>query len=71
MSFFVAEHYVLMLVEYICFQVSVSNRHTPGQKGFIWVGTHGGLNRYGGYGFRLFQYTPFNFSTLGVMQFFS
>ena len=35
------------------------------KKGFIWIGTHGGLNRYDGYNFRLFQYTPFNSSTLG------
>lgn len=35
------------------------------KKGFIWIGTHGGLNRYDGYEFRIFQYTPFNFSTLG------
>ena len=35
------------------------------KKGFIWIGTHGGLNRYDGYGFRMFHYTPFNFSTLG------
>mgnify|MGYP003042927979 CR=1 FL=1 len=35
------------------------------QKGFIWVGTHGGLNRYDGYGFKVFQYIPFNSSTLG------
>lgn len=35
------------------------------KKGFIWIGTHGGLNRYDGYGFRVFQYTPFNSSTIG------
>ena len=35
------------------------------KKGFIWIGTHGGLNRYDGYGFRVFNYTPFNPSTLG------
>jgi signal transduction histidine kinase len=35
------------------------------KKGFIWIGTHGGLNRYDGYGFRVFQYMPFNSSTLG------
>lgn len=35
------------------------------KKGFIWIGTHGGLNRYDGYSFKLFQYTPFNSSTLG------
>lgn len=35
------------------------------KKGFIWIGTHGGLNRYDGYGFRVFHYTPFNSSTLG------
>ena len=35
------------------------------KKGFIWIGTHGGLNRYDGYGFRVFQYTPFNASTIG------
>ena len=35
------------------------------KKGFIWIGTHGGLHRYDGYGFKIFQYTPFNFSTLG------
>ncbi len=33
--------------------------------GFIWIGTHGGLNRYDGYSFRVFQYSPFNSSTLG------
>ena len=35
------------------------------KKGFIWLGTHGGLNRYDGYSFRVFQYKPFNSSTLG------
>ena len=35
------------------------------KKGFIWVGTHGGLNRYDGYGFRVFQYRPFDARTLG------
>ena len=35
------------------------------KKGFIWIGTHGGLNRYDGYSFRVFQYSPFNSSTLG------
>jgi Two component regulator propeller len=35
------------------------------KKGFIWVGTNGGLNRYDGYGFRTFQCTPFNPSSLG------
>ena len=34
-------------------------------KGFIWIGTHGGLNRYDGYGFKVFQYMPFNPSSLG------
>ena len=35
------------------------------KKGFIWIGTHGGLNRYDGYGFRVFQYMPFDSSSLG------
>lgn len=35
------------------------------KKGFIWIGTHGGLNRYDGYSFRVFQYDPFNNSSLG------
>ena len=35
------------------------------KKGFMWIGTHGGLNRYDGYGFKVFQYTPFDSSTLG------
>jgi ligand-binding sensor domain-containing protein len=35
------------------------------KKGFMWIGTHGGLNRYDGYNFRVFQYSPFNFSSLG------
>jgi signal transduction histidine kinase/ligand-binding sensor domain-containing protein len=35
------------------------------KKGFVWVGTHGGLNRYDGYGFRIFQYQPFNAASLG------
>src|SRR5690606_28887322 len=33
--------------------------------GFIWIGTHGGLNRYDGYRFKVFQYKPFDSSTLG------
>lgn len=33
--------------------------------GFIWIGTHGGLNRYDGYGFKTFQYKPFDSATLG------
>ncbi|HEX5171735.1 MAG TPA: two-component regulator propeller domain-containing protein [Cyclobacteriaceae bacterium] len=35
------------------------------KKGFIWIGTHGGLNRYDGYRFKVFQNDPFNSSTLG------
>lgn len=35
------------------------------KKGFIWIGTHGGLNRYDGYGFKVFQYMPFDSSSLG------
>lgn len=35
------------------------------KKGFIWIGTHGGLNRYDGYGFRVFQFLPFDATTLG------
>lgn len=35
------------------------------KKGFIWIGTHGGLNRYDGYGFKVFQYQPFNSASLG------
>ncbi len=35
------------------------------RKGFIWIGTHGGLNRYDGYGFKVFQYQPYNESSLG------
>ncbi len=35
------------------------------KKGFIWIGTHGGLNRYDGYRFKVFQYSPFNSATLG------
>ena len=35
------------------------------KKGFIWIGTHGGLNRYDGYNFKVFQYMPFNPSSLG------
>jgi signal transduction histidine kinase len=35
------------------------------RKGFMWIGTHGGLNRYDGYGFRVFQFLPFNATTLG------
>jgi signal transduction histidine kinase/streptogramin lyase len=35
------------------------------KKGFMWIGTHGGLNRYDGYGFRVFQFLPFNANTLG------
>jgi len=35
------------------------------KKGFIWIGTHGGLNRYDGYGFKVFQYMPFDSTTLG------
>lgn len=35
------------------------------RKGFIWIGTHGGLNRYDGYRFKVFQYKPFDNTTLG------
>ena len=35
------------------------------KKGFIWIGTHGGLNRYDGYNFKVFQYQPFNAASLG------
>ncbi|HYF31272.1 MAG TPA: two-component regulator propeller domain-containing protein [Chitinophagaceae bacterium] len=35
------------------------------KKGFIWIGTHGGLNRYDGYGFKVFQYLPFDANSLG------
>ena len=34
------------------------------KKGFIWIGTHGGLNRYDGYRFKTFQHSPYNASTL-------
>ncbi len=35
------------------------------KKGFMWIGTHGGLNRYDGYNFKVFQYMPFDSTTLG------
>jgi signal transduction histidine kinase/ligand-binding sensor domain-containing protein len=35
------------------------------KKGFIWIGTHGGLNRFDGYRFKVFQYSPFDSKTLG------
>jgi len=35
------------------------------EKGFIWIGTHGGLNRFDGYRFKVFQYSPFDSNTLG------
>lgn len=35
------------------------------KKGFVWVGTHGGLNRYDGYEFKHFQHAPFDAQTLG------
>lgn len=35
------------------------------KKGFMWIGTHGGLNRYDGYHFKVFQYLPFDAGTLG------
>jgi signal transduction histidine kinase/ligand-binding sensor domain-containing protein len=35
------------------------------KKGFLWIGTHGGLNRYDGYGFKTFQYMPFDSTSLG------
>jgi len=34
------------------------------KKGFIWIGTHGGLNRYDGYRFKVFQYSPTDSGTL-------
>ena len=34
------------------------------KKGFMWIGTHGGLNRYDGYRFKTFQHSPYNASTL-------
>lgn len=35
------------------------------KKGFMWIGTHGGLSRYDGYDFKVFQYSPFDPTTLG------
>jgi signal transduction histidine kinase/ligand-binding sensor domain-containing protein len=35
------------------------------KKGFMWIGTHCGLNRYDGYGFRSFEHQPFNATSLG------
>ena len=35
------------------------------KKGFMWIGTHGGLNRYDGYHFKVFQYMPFDARSLG------
>lgn len=34
------------------------------KKGFIWVGTQGGLNRFDGYGFTSFRHQPFTSDTL-------
>jgi len=33
-------------------------------KGFLWIGTEDGLNRYDGYGFHVFQTRPFDSTTL-------
>lgn len=34
-------------------------------KGFMWFGTKDGLNRYDGYGFKIFQHAPGNPNTIG------
>lgn len=34
------------------------------KRGFVWIGTHGGVNRYDGYRFKVFQYAPYDTSTL-------
>src|SRR5690606_30876298 len=34
------------------------------KRGFVWIGTHGGVNRYDGYRFKVFQYAPYDTSSL-------
>src|SRR5690606_13378422 len=34
------------------------------ERGFVWVATQGGLHRYDGYGFELFQHQPANVDSL-------
>ncbi len=37
---------------------------TQDSKGFIWIGTQGGLNKYDGYSFTVYKYNPFDSTSL-------
>ncbi len=37
---------------------------TQDSKGFIWIGTQGGLNKYDGYNFTVYKYNPFDSTSL-------
>ncbi|RPI61184.1 MAG: hypothetical protein EHM44_09105, partial [Ignavibacteriales bacterium] len=46
-------------------------RITQGEKGFLWIGTLEGLNRYDGYNFKIFKHNPDDSTSIGANSIYS
>ena len=46
-------------------------RITQDQKGFLWIGTLEGLNRYDGYNFKMFKHNPDDSTSIGANSVYS